>query len=232
MPEGSDTISIVNPEIQGIRPNSPLHWGRAGNGMAWHHVIPYSLLRGVWNRLVGQHIATDLPEARVTIRQYLSLCDRGLQGIDEKLDKMRFEDEERRRAGHYRLEQLSTPEVNELQTAAVWPAWNIVGGPTGTSRRDDPEKLDLDIDRFMVGLRPPERDRMRTIEDLSTRLQAFVDSGPEPDGAALHTLSSDITLARRLSGNNLVGCDLPIPFRPEMWVQESGGLWRKRRPDE
>jgi hypothetical protein len=200
--------------------------------MAWHHVIPFPLLRDVWNRLVDQHIETDLPEARVTIRQYLSLCDRSLQDLDEKLDRMRFEDVERRHAGHYRLEQLTTPEVNELGTAAVWPAWNIVGGPVRKQRSDDPEDLDLAIDRFIVGLTGPERDRMRIVEDLSSRLQVFVDSGPEPDVSALRTLSSDVTLARRLSGNNLVGCDLPIPFRPEMWIKESAGLWRKRRQDE
>jgi hypothetical protein len=226
----------VNPQIPGgkYRPNSPWRWSELADGMARHHVIPYPILRDVFNRLVDLHIYTDRPEARVTLRQYLSLCSRRLEHLDEKLDKMRFEDADRKRAGHFRLESLDTDEVNDLRTAAVWPAWNIVEGPHGDRRSDDPKDSegDLVLDRFMVGLEPAERDRMRTVENLSPRLKTFLESTPDPDLSALHALSSDITLARRLSGNDLVGCERPIPFRPEMWVKESDGLWRKRRLDD
>jgi hypothetical protein len=197
--------------------------------MAWHHIIPYQTLRDTWNRLVQQHIQTDWQEARVTIRQFLSLCDRNLPNLDETLDRMRFENTDRKRAGHNREERLTTPEVNDLGTAATWQAWNIVGGPAGYSRSDDP--AGDGVDRFRVGLRPSERDRMRFVEELSTSLQTFVGAGPDPGHAALETLSEDVTLARRLTGNNLVGCEAPIPFREEMWVRDNG-LWRKRTENE
>ncbi len=57
--------------------------------MAWHHIIPFSVLREVWNRLVDRHIATEAGEARVAIRQYLLLSDRNLPGLEDLLDRMR-----------------------------------------------------------------------------------------------------------------------------------------------
>jgi hypothetical protein len=59
--------------------------------MAWHHIIPYPVLRDVWNRLVDQHIATQLAEARVAIRQYLLLCNRNQPKLDDLIDRMRAE---------------------------------------------------------------------------------------------------------------------------------------------
>jgi hypothetical protein len=105
--------------------------------MSWHHVIPFAVLRGVWNRLVDQHIATQLPEARVAIRQYLQLCDSTLPKVDQMLDRMRAENKDYRRAGHHDLRPLDIVETNELATAATWPAWNAVEGPK--TRSDDPE---------------------------------------------------------------------------------------------
>src|SRR4051794_7724279 len=103
--------------------------------MAWHHIIPFSLLRDVWNRLVDSYIGSDSPEARVALRRYLGLCDRSLPDIDKILDRIRAV-ADRKRAGHSPIEPLNVPEVHQLATAATWPAWNAVEGPT--PRSDDP----------------------------------------------------------------------------------------------
>jgi hypothetical protein len=235
-------IYSVNPRIDGRYLPSPLHWKKAADSHSWHHVIPDALLSKVWNRLVDRHIGTEWPEARVTIRQYLTLCDRTLQDLDDRLDSVRLANREylealnRKRAGHNPVEPLSTSEADDLARAAVWPAWNIVGGPS--KRSDDPKDNkrvlpERRLDRFNVGLTPAEQDRMRTVEGLFERFLVFIQSGPYPDQDALRMLASDIVIAKRLSANDLVGCEQPIEFRPGMWVMdETTKEWRKRNTSE
>lgn len=188
--------------------------------MIWHHIIPYSVLREVWNRLVDQHIATQLPQARMAIRQYLLLCDRTLTNIDALVDRMRAENVTQRRAGHHDLRPLDVAEAHKLATAAVWPVWDAVEGPR--HRSDDPR--DRYLDRFTSGLRAEESGRLRVIETLFGDFEAFVSGGPAPGPATLSALAGAASTARRL-----VACDFPIRYRPEMWVDEGGGVWRKAR---
>lgn len=191
--------------------------------MSWHHIIPFASLRELWNSLVDQHIATQLAEARVAIRQYLLLSDSNLLKLDELVDRMRAENTGQRRAGHHNSRPLDIAEVNQLATAATWPAWNIVEGPN--ARSDDPG--DRYLDRFNTGLRAEEATRMRAIEELFHQFQAFLDAGPAPGPASLRGLAQAASVARPN-----VRCDLPIRYRPEMWVQDGIGLWRKRRDGE
>lgn len=191
--------------------------------MSWHHIIPFALLRDVWNRLVDQHIATQLPEARVAIRQYLLLADSTLPKLDELIDRVRAENPQQLRAGHHNLQRLEVDETDRLATAATWPAWNIVEGPS--ARSDDPG--DHYFDRFTAGLTAEEAARMRAIERLFHRLEAFVSTGPAPGAPALRGLSESASTARPY-----LRCDLPIRYRPEMWVKDSAGFWRKRRDGE
>ncbi len=191
--------------------------------MAWHHIIPFSMLREVWNRLVDQHIATQFAEARVAIRQYLLLADRNLPNLDALIDRMRAENTEQRRAGHHLLPPLDVAEAHQLATAAVWPAWNAVEGPQ--RRSDDPQNRYFD--RFTFGLTAEEGARMRVIETLFGQFQMFVGAGPAPGPGSLRTLAQAASTARPV-----VGCDLPIRYRPDMWVQDGPGLWRKRRDTE
>jgi hypothetical protein len=192
--------------------------------MAWHHIIPRSMLRVVWNGLVDQHIATETAEARLAIRQYLLLADRSLaKNIDALIDRIRAANTDQRRASHHPLHPLSVAESNQLKTAALWPAWNAVEGPK--QRSDDPQNRYFD--RFTAGLTPEEAARMRAIEVLFGHLHAFTKACPSPGPADLRSLAQAASLARRV-----LFCDLPIPFRPEMWVHEPGGQWRKRRDHE
>jgi len=191
--------------------------------MAWHHIIPFSLLRGVWNRLVDQHIATEIPEARVAIRQYLLLSYRNQPNVDELIERMRTENTDQRRAGHYQMQPLSVPEAHQLATAAVWPAWNAVEGPQ--RRSDDPK--DRYFDRFTSGLTAEEGARMTVIEALFCDLQVFANASPTPGAGSLRTLAQAASSARPI-----LYCDLPIRYRPEMWVDDGTGLWRKGRDGE
>ena len=191
--------------------------------MAWHHVIPFALLREVWNRLVDQHIATQLPEARTALRQYLMLADPKLPNLESLLDRMRAENTGQRRARHHPpLDELSVAEAHMLATAAVWPAWNAVEGPA--RRSDDPR--DAYFDRFTAGLTAAEAVRMRTVEWLFLDLQLFGGAGPAPGPESLRALTDAISMARPL-----LACDGPIRYRAEMWVEQNG-LWRKRRDGE
>lgn len=191
--------------------------------MAWHHVIPFSVLREVWNRLADQHIATQMPEARVAIRQYLLLADRNLPLLDDLIDRMRAENNSQRRAAHHELHPLDVAETHRLATAAVWPAWNAVEGPQ--RRIDDPQ--DRYFDRFTSGLTLQEAACMKSVEALFGDFQKFINSGPAPGSGNLRAFAAATTRAR-----SIVSGDLPIRYRAEMWVDEGGGRWRKRRDGE
>jgi hypothetical protein len=212
----------VDPKISSREIARPEAWGPTQPGMAWHHIIPYWLLRDVWNILVDRHIATELPDARVAIRQYLLLSDRNQPNVDSLIDRIRAENN-KKRAGHSQLRPLDVIEVHRLNTVAVWPAWNAVEGPR--RRSDDPQNRYFD--RFTSGLTAEEAARMKAIEGLYEKFQAFVNSGAAPGPASLRALSQVASAARPI-----ICCDRPILYRPEMWVDGGGGVWRKRRDGE
>ncbi len=191
--------------------------------MAWHHIIPFWLLRDVWNLLVDRQINTQLPEARVAIRQHLLLLARNMPNAETLIERMRADNDRQRRTRHYQLRPLDVVEVNQLQTAAVWPAWNTVEGPR--RRSDDPQ--DHYFDRFTSGLTAEEARRMTLIEMLYHQFQAFTNTGPPPGPADLRALTQAVSAVRPL-----LACDGPIRYRPEMWVEVGNGLWRKRRDGE
>ncbi len=114
-----------------------------------------------------------------------------------------------------------------MATAAVWPPWNAVEGPRPERRSDDPQNRYLD--RFTFGLTADEAARMKAIEALiSSDLQAFA-----PIPVLLQEPIVCAALAQVSSrARFLVRCDLPIRYRPEMWIEDDNGLWRKRRNGE
>lgn len=221
----------MDPKIGNLRPPAPQRWGSASSmvrianqsvSMTWYHVIPYSLLRDVWNRLVDQHIETQLPEARVAIRQYLSLVDPHVVNLDELVDRIRAENVTQRRAEHNPLKPLDVVEANQLAAAAVWPAWDVVEGPS--ARSDDTR--DESLDRFTAGLTNNELGQMRGIDRLFTAFSTFVKAGLGPGATSTKALSQAMATERPA-----VARDLPIRFRTEMWIKD-GLAWRKRRATE
>lgn len=190
--------------------------------MAWHHIIPFTVLQKTWNRLVDQFVGTQLPEARTAIRQYLSLCGARDANIETIIDRMRALNTTQRRAGHHHLPPLDDGDVLKLQEYAVWPSWNAVEGPKKENRTDDPAGSDLD--RFTCGLTPQESVRMRAIETLFRQLQLFIASGTNPDPASLRALANASSIAR----STLQGAP-SIRYRTDMWLQDGPGKWRKCR---
>jgi hypothetical protein len=182
--------------------------------MSWHHIIPRSLLRDVWNSLVDRHIATELAEARLAIRGYLLLSNRNLANADFLIDRIRAENTSQRRAGHHHLQPLTVAEAHQLGTAAVWPAWNAVEGPQ--RRSDDPQ--DRYFDRFTAGLTAPEAARMRAIEVLFGHLQTFANARPCPGPAG--------SPRSRSSG---IDCPICCRLRPAHPVSPRN-VGRRRRP--
>ncbi|MEO8592752.1 MAG: hypothetical protein ABI759_05495 [Candidatus Solibacter sp.] len=186
--------------------------------MSWHHVIPRIVLRDCFNLLLDQHMAQDWPEARKALRQFLSLVRREWPDLDQLLDSMRADT--RPRASHTPWRPLDyVQDIMPLHAAVIWPAWNIVQGPS--SRSDNPGSGIFD--RFQYGLTAPQPYRMRAIEGLFPRLKDFCASGPAPNRGALAILAEAVSNARPQ-----VYDDRPVPFLPAMWVKENGGLWHKR----
>ena len=206
----------------------PQWWGEAGPGMRWHHVIPYSLLRDVWNRLVRQQIETELPAAKRTIRRYLVLLDPALStdrtvGLDKLINRMRAENTEKAiNSRHHHLEPLNREETDRLREAAAWPMWNAVAGWRAQIRSDDPGGVYYE--RFRAGLTEMEILRMRAIRELFDQLQTFVRPSAV-DENTLHALNRAMSNAQPF----VRWCNEPIHYRPEMWVRDDEtGLYRKR----
>ena len=172
----------------------------------YHHVMPVSLLREVWNYLVEQAQTTQSAACHTALRQFLALfATRTLPDLEPLV------------AG---VIQNRTDNVNgaRIHSAIVWAPWNIVEGPA--NRADDPG--DHYLDRFTHGLTRLEALRMRRVEELYADFQEFLGS------RSFQNLSRAAVAARM----DLV-CEGPIPFRPEqMWEQAGAGLWRKRRSGE
>lgn len=221
----------MDPKIGTHRPPAPKRWGSAPSvvrvgdqsvSMAWYHIIPYSLLRDVWNRLVDQHIGTQLREARIAIRQYASLVDPHFANLDELIDRIRAENTTQRRAGHNPLRPLDVADANQLAAAAVWPAWDVVEGPS--ARSDDARDQSLDL--FTAGLTTSEVEQMKGIERLFRAFTSFSMAGPASGASSLSALIQAMTTERPT-----VSRDVPIRFRVEMWSRD-GSAWRKGRVTE
>lgn len=184
-------------------------WRRSyvpGVQLLYHHVMPVSLLREIWNYLVEQAQGTQSASAHTALRQFLALyATRTLPDLEPLV------------AG---VIQNRTDNINgaRIHTAIVWAPWNIVEGPA--NRADDPG--DHYLDRFTHGLTRHEALRMRRIEELYHDFQDFLAS------RSFQALTLAVIAARM----DLL-CDGPIPFRrAEMWEEIGTGMWQKRRSGE
>jgi hypothetical protein len=209
-----------DPRLPLQRIDHPQSWGAVQPNMAWHHIIPYLLLREVWNRLVDQHIKTEHPKARPAIHDYLLLLNPKLNNdVDLLLDKMRAERnkkkteavraKDKRKTIPLKLAPLTRWDRDELHEAAAWPVWNAVEGPRPDLRCDDPGGDGFEY--FKGGLNQDEVRRMIAIEILFIQLRVFRDS---KENQGLHALICAI----RNAAPFISRCTTPIPYRQAMWV--------------
>lgn len=199
---------------------APLAWVGQG-GDTWHHVIPYRILRDIWNYLSVQFVLTDQGEFRVALRQILQMSapKQPITELERQLDRLRLERTDRRRSGPLAaLVPLERHEVTALQTLAVWPSWVAVRGPR--NRSDDPG--DDGPDYFWAGITEAEKVQMGAVQELFDPMAHFA---LLPSPSNLSALLFKIGQVRpRLREAR------PIPFRPAMWVRDDDGKWTKARP--
>lgn len=173
-----------------------------GKAMSFHHIIPRSVLIRVFNRLLETHTHSAEAEARTCLYQFLALCRRNHPELERLADRLRTGATGPRRAGHNPLAPLAVHELTAVHSTVIWPAWDVVEGPS--NRSDDPR--DRYLDRFTVGLKPDEVLQMRAIEALYPSLQAAISSGPSV------VLSGALRAARMTLHR-----ESPIRYRPDMW---------------
>lgn len=191
------------------RPREPQEWNHApvAIGLSWHHVIPFSRLRDLWNAMVRAAQQTRLAEPALAIRQYMGLCGMPIRMIDESMNALR-------------AHTLEFHTAETFRRLAAWPCWNIVEGPT--IRMDDPG--DAYFDRFTFGLTPAENERMGAVDSFYHRIAGLALAGLVPAGT-LRFIADACSVSRMTLGRTLA----PIAFRDTMWEQAGPGLWRKRR---
>jgi hypothetical protein len=213
-----------DPRIGTGKVDPPKEWQPVMKDHGRHHIIARPVLLAVWNGLAGAFIDTQLPEARTAVRQYLLLCGAPAANLDSLIDRIRAVQKTQQRAGHHHLPTLEAWEIDPIQRAVIWPAWNIVVGPVRADRDDDPEDRNRDkFDRFTAGLTSTESAGMRAVERLFRQMQFFLATAP-PTAASLRAFTDAVNFGRQTLRN----CE-PIPYRPDMWAQGADGKWRKAR---
>lgn len=208
------TMSIYSEKFY-IKPSKkrlPCPWSLTSSGHGWHHIIPFSLLKGVWNILCDRYVDSAEAAARTAIRQYLSTLNSRIEGVDDLVDRMRAETGQSI-AKHNPLKPLSYVEILSMHSAVTYPAWGLVEGPT--TRPGDPEN---EFDRFEIGLTPQEVGRMAVLKKLFEKLREF-EGSPHPP---LDSLIGAI----RVAAIDLRHVVEPIHFRRNMWVEDGSG-WKK-----
>lgn len=133
-----------DPRIGTGKVDPPKEWQAVMKDHGRHHIIARPVLLAVWNGLAGAFIDTQLPEARTAVRQYLLLCGVPAANLDSLIDRIRAVQKTQQRAGHHHLPTLEAWEIDPIQRAVIWPAWNIVVGPVRADRDDDPEDRNRD----------------------------------------------------------------------------------------
>ena len=191
------------------RPAAPQNWALTpspGLQLDRHHMIPYSLLKDVWNVLLDRFYASQSADVARAVRRYISLMDPAMKDIDANLASIR-------------RDKLTDADCIALRTSLSWPAWNIVEGPK--NRSDDIDKVALDL--FTKGITPLELKRMNAVRRMYFALKQF----ERMEGTEAEILSFLEFLQRQSQG--VFAVDGMIRFRAEMWEQDkASGRWHKR----
>lgn len=214
-------LPLIGPNSRD-RPHPPKAWVKTSDiqSSTWHHVIPYSLLRTVWNLMIRSVAASRGQEAPVALKRYLSASGSTFRNPDGWISNLRNR-------------SLSVSQMDELARCAVWQPWNIVEGPS--DRTDDPcdtQQHTWQMDRFTHGLTSDELARMRVVESLYEELRQII-SAVSVTGNQVQAIGEAF-----LHRSGLKFISQPIAYRKTMWLSLNGsnpniGPFRKvRNPKE
>lgn len=177
------------------RPPAPWQSSPADVNLNWHHVIPFAMMRDVWQALV---MHPDLGKCKVALISYMRLI-----GITTPRQYLKMMEEG----------QLPFDQQEELDRRLAWIPWNIVEGPA--YRVDDP-KTNTSLDEFTAGLTITEWKRHQRIRELFIAFKNFNPAvaarrmTPEEAGSVTEVMNN---VERTLVAGNL------IRFRPAMWKE-------------
>ncbi|MFC0396986.1 hypothetical protein [Paraburkholderia rhizosphaerae] len=171
----------------------------------WHHTIPLDDLTRLWNGLIngGHWNAVD---------EYLQII--GFSSVQTTINELK--------AGKFQARR------DELHTAIQWPGWNIVEGPGGAYREDDPGN---GVESWYV---PPggsngQRTILNRVKNAICPLIEKIPRTVRPEDTAI-----DAETAKRLAAElknqrpSLRGKG-PIEWNPDMWEQTREGRKDKNR---
>ncbi|TCP34022.1 hypothetical protein EV292_10411 [Sphingomonas sp. BK235] len=201
-----------NGKLDGIgRADAPSSWKHTRGlepdiDLTWHHVIPLRCLTTVWNGLVeGEHWSTA--------ERFLHVA--GADNASHLVEEMK--------AG-----RIGGEERDVLHEHVTWQGWNIVEGPGGLCRSDDPGDQ---YERFhWTSLSGNQRATLMAVSAI------YSEMGPlhrQLDRAEPRKISSQQakSLSDSLSTNRLaLRKKAPIPFSEGMWDKLDPGRAGKRKP--
>lgn len=174
--------------------------GRNVIAMTYHHVIPYNVLRDTWTKLIDNG-KWDL------LKEYMNLLQMKSTYYSALIKKS---------------ELTKAEDRDEIDLLLSWPKWNLVEGPTGANRSDDPGE---GFDEFDGGLTKKEKELMQKIKIL----YEFMVRITEERGALSTDLCSKFKTQCKDTAKAVKSSKI-LRYRPGMWEKDPvrPALWKKK----
>jgi len=215
------------------RLDPPPSWGAhtvynhngANLDMAWHHVIPWDTLRNFWNKIL---LLNHDPDAyfwkdKSQKKRSPNLNEVKIYGkiLIEYLKYLKFANPQsivdRMKSNNFKGEAK-----DEFLQKIIWQKWNIVEGPKGDLRSDDPGSSQ--IDKFKTGLDEKE-------QGCHTALQALYDKMKDFDTWDFQRFNYETQAGNLIAAFSITNkCDesILIKFKVAMWTFKQG-KWKVLR---
>lgn len=196
------------------RPSEPTHWHKTNTKsskwhwkqnpapvpanhelpMTFHHVIGWQRIWQMWNHLV-------VKDRWDVIREWAHLMQIDGAAVDA-------------------MQKGTLDDVDPVVEKICWSPWNMVEGPRGSYREDDPSKDNKDIDYFQFGGSHTARTRMSDLLALFNAMTVALRAVPNADPAfdQLRKMLHDL---RHLRNKEM------IRFEESMWEVVKPGKYDK-----
>ncbi|HEY4352182.1 MAG TPA: hypothetical protein VGN31_13210 [Paraburkholderia sp.] len=168
----------------------------------WHHTIPLDDLTRVWNGLInGEHWGV--------VDEYLQII--GFRAVQNTIDELK--------AGTFQ-------DRDELHTAIQWPSWNIVEGPGGEFREDDPGN---GFERWTVppGISNNQREMLNAVGAIYLRVTPIARAG-RPEDTAIDAVQARALRDELSNYKKVLRGKGPIEWNEAMWESTREGRKDKK----